>query len=206
MVTRHRHTESEIAAKLKAADGMAAQGVLHRDIAKLLGISVMTYHRWRKARGAAVRSMLRLAADADRAEIPADREEIDQIRALKIENSRLRRLVTDLLLEKLELEESFRGVVRGPASIRSQPAHEGSSETDHAGIISHAFIVACGVRPRHRMCYFRPTSAVNRCIRSCASNIMADRRSQTPLFDCLAAPVHQGPASAGHNSQALSLV
>ncbi len=52
--------------------------------------------------------MLRLAADADRVEIPADREEIGQIRELKIENSRLRRLVTDLLLEKLELEESLR--------------------------------------------------------------------------------------------------
>src|SRR6266852_5650486 len=104
MVTRHRHTESEIAAKLATADGMAAQSVLHRDIAKLLGISVMTYHRWRKARGATVRSTSRLAADGERAEIPVDREEIGQIRELKIENSRLRRLVTDLLLQKLELE------------------------------------------------------------------------------------------------------
>ncbi len=106
MVTRHRHTESEIAAKLARADGMAAQGVLHRDIAKSLGISVMTYHRWRKARGATARSTSLLAVEA---EIPTDREEISQIRELKIENSRLRRLVTDLLLEKLELEESLRG-------------------------------------------------------------------------------------------------
>jgi putative transposase len=109
MVTRHRHTEPEIAGKLAAADGMAAQGVLHRDIVKLLGISVMTYHRWRKARGAAVHSTSRLTADAEQAEIPIDREEIGQIRELKIENSRLRRLVTDLLLEKVELEESIRG-------------------------------------------------------------------------------------------------
>jgi putative transposase len=117
MVTRHRHTESEIAAKLATADGMAAQGVLHRDIAKLLGISVMTYHRWRKARGATVRSMSRLAPDTDQAEFPADREEIGQIRELKIENSRLRRLVTDLLLEKLELEENLRGVSRGRTQL-----------------------------------------------------------------------------------------
>ncbi len=117
MVTRHRHTASEIAAKLATADGMAAQGVLHRDIAKLLGISVMTYHRWRKARGATVRSTSRLATDAERAEIQADREEIGQIRDLKIENSRLRRLVTDLLLEKLELEESLRGVSRGRTQL-----------------------------------------------------------------------------------------
>ncbi len=117
MVTRHRHTESEIAAKLATADGMAAQGVLHRDIAESLGISVMTYHRWRKARGATARSTSRLAADADRAEIATDREEIGQIRELKIENSRLRRLVTDLLLEKLELEESLRGVSRVQAQL-----------------------------------------------------------------------------------------
>ena len=49
-VTRRRHTGSEIATKLATADGMAARGVLHRDIARSLGISVMTYHRWRKAR------------------------------------------------------------------------------------------------------------------------------------------------------------
>lgn len=112
MVTRHRHTESEIAAKLATADGMAAQGVLHRDIAKLLGISVMTYHRWRKARGATIRQTSRLAAGVDRVELPAGREDIGQIRELKIENSRLRRLVTDLLLEKLELEENLRDVSR----------------------------------------------------------------------------------------------
>ena len=110
MITRHRHTESEIATKLATAEGMAAQGVLHRDIAKLLGISVMTYHRWRKARGATTRSPTRLTADPEQAEVLIGREEVGQIRELKIENSRLRRLVADLLLEKLELEESLRGV------------------------------------------------------------------------------------------------
>lgn len=112
MVTRHRHTESEIAAKLATADGMAAQGVLHRDIAKLLGISVMTYHRWRRARISSVRSAPRVAVDVDRVEIPAGHEETGQIRELKVENSRLRRLVTDLLLQKVELEESLRSVSR----------------------------------------------------------------------------------------------
>ena len=117
MATRHRHTESEIAAKLATAGGMAAEGVLHRDIAKLLGISVMTYHRWRKARGATFCSISQLATDAERAHIPAAREEIGHIRELKIENSRLRRLVTDLLLEKLELEESLRGISSGRTQL-----------------------------------------------------------------------------------------
>jgi hypothetical protein len=86
---------------------MAAHGVLHRNIAKSLGISLMTYQRWRKARKA---STPRPAVDAERAAVPVGREEISQISELKIENSRLRRLVADLLLEKLELQESLQGM------------------------------------------------------------------------------------------------
>jgi putative transposase len=109
-VTRHRHTGSEIATKLATADGMAVQGVLHRDIARSLGISVMTYHRWRKARDAAARPTVLRAADARWTETPNDRETTGQIRELRIENSRLRRLVADLLLEKIELEESLQKI------------------------------------------------------------------------------------------------
>jgi len=119
MTTRHRHTDTEIAAKLATAEGMVAQGLLHRDIAKFLGISVMTYHRWRKTRVARARSVPRTAADATRPEMHIDREEVNQIRELKLENSRLRRLVADLLLEKLELEESLEGVSR----VRAQTNH-----------------------------------------------------------------------------------
>jgi putative transposase len=108
-VTRHRHTGSEIVAKLVMADDMAARGVLRRDIAKSLGISVMTYHRWRKARDGFA-STLRLAADGQRTEIPNDRETTGRIRELRLENSRLRRLVADLLLEKIELQESRQGI------------------------------------------------------------------------------------------------
>lgn len=111
MVTRHRHTEAEIAANLATADRMVAQGVLHRDIAKSLGISVMTYHRWRKARAASDRSPSRLGAVTERVEITIDREELPQMSELKIENSRLRRLVADLLLEKVKLEESLQELI-----------------------------------------------------------------------------------------------
>ena len=102
MATKHRHTEPEIAAKLAIAGGMAAQGKLHGDIAKSLGISLMTYHRWRKARGTLAHQTPRSAHDAQSTDIPIERE---QIRDLQLENSRLRRLVTDLLLEKVTLEE-----------------------------------------------------------------------------------------------------
>lgn len=109
IVTKQRHTEPEIAAKLAMADEMAAQGRLHGDIAKSLGVSLMTYHRWRKARGTLARPVPRLASDAERTDIPTEREQTSQVRELQLENSRLRRLVTDLLLEKVELEEGLHG-------------------------------------------------------------------------------------------------
>src|SRR5229473_84532 len=91
-----------------AAD-MASQGRLHGDIAKSLGISLMTYHRWRKARGALARHASRPMTDAERIDISPEREQMSQIRELQLENSRLRRLVTDLLLEKVKLEEVLLG-------------------------------------------------------------------------------------------------
>jgi hypothetical protein len=81
------------------ADEMAAQGRLHGDIAKSLGVSLMTYHRWRKARGVPMRPAARTAIDC---------EQVSQIRQLQHENSQLRRLVADLLLEKVKLEEDLR--------------------------------------------------------------------------------------------------
>jgi len=98
-MAKHRHTTSEIATKLVMAEEMAAQGGLQGDIAKSLGVSVMTYYRWRKARAG------RPANDA----IPRDHEQPSQIRDLQLENTRLRRLVTDLMLEKLQLEDSLVG-------------------------------------------------------------------------------------------------
>ena len=103
-MTRHRHTESEVAAKLATAEGMAAQGVLHREIAKLLGISVMTYHRWRKAR-----ALSASARDIAGAHSSVGREQTNRITDLQIENSRLRTLVNHLLLEKVKLTERLRG-------------------------------------------------------------------------------------------------
>ncbi len=107
MTTRQRHTASQIETKLAMADEMAAQGRLHGDIAKSLGVSLMTYHRWRKARGATVRPT---TSPARYAEVPPLSEDREQIRDLQTENSRLRRLVADLLLEKVKLEEDLRGI------------------------------------------------------------------------------------------------
>ena len=114
-MAKHRHTVSEIARKLATADEMTAQGRLQGDIAKSLGISVMTYHRWRKARGALVRTAARPVTEAVRVDVPPEREQMNQIRELQLENARLRRLVTDLMLEKVALEE---GLDAAPTSRR----------------------------------------------------------------------------------------
>ncbi len=113
MATRQRHTASQIAAKLAMADEMATQGRLHGDIAKSLGVSLMTYHRWRKARAAMVRPESPPVRNAESCTVPGDREQASQIRDLQSENLRLRRLVADLLLEKVKLEEDLRGITYG---------------------------------------------------------------------------------------------
>jgi len=101
---KQRHTEAEITAKLDQAGAMAGQGMRHGDIAKALGVSVMTYHRWRKAR-----AVPRVVDEADQADAVSKRDQVKRIGELHLENSRLRRLVADLLLEKMKLEESLGG-------------------------------------------------------------------------------------------------
>lgn len=105
-MTRKRHSPAEIAVKLRQADEMTEQGRRHLDIARALGVSVMTYHRWRKVRpgigsGTPVRSTLVPRP------YPADIEDIIRLDRLRDENVRLRRLVADLLLEKVRLEDAL---------------------------------------------------------------------------------------------------
>jgi putative transposase len=99
---KKRHSRLETATKLAQANELATQGKLQREIARTLGVSVMTLHRWRKAppgpRPAFVAT--HEAGQPDRTPEGGDR-----IAELQLENSRLRRLVTDLLLEKIRLEE-----------------------------------------------------------------------------------------------------
>jgi transposase len=103
---KRRHTPEEIAGKLRQADDMLAQGRLHGDVARALGISIMTYHRWRKARAAA-RLQAPTGLEQGAPARSAIRDEDARRAELQLENSRLRRLVTDLLLEKLRLEEAL---------------------------------------------------------------------------------------------------
>lgn len=105
-----RHASNEIATKLAHADQLAASGKTQREIAKALGISIMTYHRWRKSadRGAGERRRSVDSLPDTRTEAPIAARPGDLLERLELENTRLRRLVTDLLLEKLKLEEELR--------------------------------------------------------------------------------------------------
>ena len=46
---RPRFSRAEIASKLTQANDLATEGKLQSEIARTLGVSVMTLHRWRKA-------------------------------------------------------------------------------------------------------------------------------------------------------------
>ena len=100
MAKRKRHSRVEIATKLAQANDLATQGKLQSEIARTLGVSVMTLHRWRKAQPGPQSAYE--AGQPHRKRVGVR----DRIAELQLENSRLRRLVTDLLLEKTRLEEA----------------------------------------------------------------------------------------------------
>jgi transposase-like protein len=99
MAKKKKHSRVEIASKLAQANDLATQGKLQSEIARTLGVSVMTLHRWCKAPPAP--QPVHEAGQPD-----WTRSGDDGIAKLQLENSRLRRLVTDLLLDKIKLEEA----------------------------------------------------------------------------------------------------
>ena len=102
MAGRKKHTDTVIAAKLAQADALATEGKIQSEIARTLDVSVMTLHRWRKR-------LLSAHVATPVTNEPIDSGPIDarEISELQLENSRLRRLVTDMLLERIRLEESL---------------------------------------------------------------------------------------------------
>ncbi len=109
-----RHAPAEIDSKLQRADELAAEGKTQREIIHALNVSLMTLHRWRRSR-LSLPGMQRKGRDADQP--VSSRLRIMQtptqsrLDELKLENERLRRLVTDLLLEKINLEDQLRSKV-----------------------------------------------------------------------------------------------
>src|SRR5262245_19193852 len=96
-----RPLRGAVATRLAQVIGLATEGEVHSDIASTLGVSVMTVYRWRTAPAGA--QPAHATGEPDQTRGGGDR-----IAELQLENSRLRRLVTDLLLEKIKLQENDR--------------------------------------------------------------------------------------------------
>jgi putative transposase len=91
-----RHSKKEIVEKLARAEEMTREGKTQNEIASVLGISVMTFHRWRKEFGSPARPATRSPSIA-----PDDA----RIREIEAENARLRNFVVRMLLENEALKE-----------------------------------------------------------------------------------------------------
>ena len=88
---RKRYTPEEIVAKLRQVDVLVSQGQNIADAIRQIGVSEVTYYRWRQEYGG------------------LKTEQIERLKELETENTRLRRAISDLTLDKLILQEATRG-------------------------------------------------------------------------------------------------
>lgn len=88
---RKRYTPEEIVAKLRQVEVMTAQGGSVGDAVKSIGVTEVSYYRWRREFGG-------LRTD-----------QVKRIKELETENLRLRKAVSDLTLDKLILKEAASG-------------------------------------------------------------------------------------------------
>ena len=90
-MARKRNTPEEIVGKLRQVEVLVGQGKPVAEAIRAIGVTEPTYYRWRAEYGGL---------------------KLDQVRRLKLleqENSRLRRAVSDLTIEKLILKEAASG-------------------------------------------------------------------------------------------------
>ena len=90
-MSRKRHKPEEIVAKLRQVDVLAAQGQSVADAVRSIGVTEVTYYRWRQEYGG-LKSV-----------------QVRRMKELEVENQRLRKAVADLTLDKLILAEAAKG-------------------------------------------------------------------------------------------------
>jgi len=90
-MTRKRHRPEEIVAKLRQVEVLTAQGTSVAEAIRAIGVTEVTYYRWRQEYGG-------LKSD-----------QVRRMKELEKENQRLRQAVADLTLAKLILQEAARG-------------------------------------------------------------------------------------------------
>ena len=86
-----RYTEAQIVNKLREAEQLKAEGKTVAEIVRTLGISNVTYYKWKNQYGG------------------IDKDALKELRALKKENERLKKLVVDKELDILMLKEVAEG-------------------------------------------------------------------------------------------------
>jgi transposase len=90
-MARKRHKPEEIVAKLRQVDVLTAQGTSVAEAVRSIGVTEVTYYRWRQEYGG-------LKTD-----------QVRRMKELEKENQRLRQAVADLTLDKLIVQEAARG-------------------------------------------------------------------------------------------------
>jgi putative transposase len=90
-MARKWHSAEEIVAKLRQVEVLTAQGRPVAEAVRAIGVTEVTYYRWRSEYGG-------LKGD-----------QVKRLKELEVENSRLRRAVSDLTLDKMILAEAARG-------------------------------------------------------------------------------------------------
>jgi len=88
---RKRHKPEEIVAKLRQVDVLVSQGHSVAGAVRSIGVTEVTYYRWRQEFG----------------DLKSD--QIKRLKDLEAENAPLRRAVSDLTLDKMILAETARG-------------------------------------------------------------------------------------------------
>ncbi len=91
MARTKAHTPEEIVAKLRQVDVLVSQGQGVADAVRPIGVTEVTYYRWRQEYGG------------------LETEQVKRLKELETENARLRRAVADLTLDKLILREAAAG-------------------------------------------------------------------------------------------------
>jgi transposase-like protein len=86
MAEKHYKPE-EIVASLRQVDVLISQGQNVVDAIRQIGLSEMTYYRWRREFGG------------------LNTEQVKRLKSLELENARLRKAVSELTLDKLILQE-----------------------------------------------------------------------------------------------------
>ena len=90
-MARKHYTAEQIIKKLREAEVLVNQGKRVEEICRKLGVSDVTYYRWRKEYGG------------------MQVEQAKRLKDLEKENSRLKKLVADLSLDKAIRKEASRG-------------------------------------------------------------------------------------------------